>query len=181
MQGINFVFFLEKLPGPRLPAARPRTARPGPEIGCAAAAAAASPARSFFSPWPARDSERRPPCRRPCRAASPPLRSAFLSPPPPESPRSSSEDFFLVVVVLLLPHSDSGYIIKPEPIASRALTSSPNGEESGYGNSERDMTGWHCGTGSQGVDKPLPPGKKQTQSQGLPALAYIPHTCPNGV
>lgn len=57
----------------------------------------------------------------------------------------------------------------------------PNGEESGYGNSERDMTGWHCGTGSQGVDKPLPPGKKQTQSQGLPALAYIPHTCPNGV
>lgn len=102
MQGINFVFFLEKLPGPRLPAARPRTARPGPEIGCAAAAAAASPARSFFSPWPARDSERRPPCRRPCRAASPPLRSAFLSPPPPESPRSSSEDFFLVVVVLLL-------------------------------------------------------------------------------
>lgn len=84
-------------------------------------------------------------------------------------------------VLVTLPHSDSGYIIKPEPIASRALTSSPNGEESGYGNSERDMTGWHCGTGSQGVDKPLPPGKKQTQSQGLPALAYIPHTCPNGV
>lgn len=45
-----------RLPGARLPAARPRTA--GPEIGCAAATAAASPARSF-SHWPAQDSERR--------------------------------------------------------------------------------------------------------------------------
>lgn len=42
-----------------------------------------------------------------------------------------------------------------------APISPPTGEERGNGNSGEEH-GWHCGTGSQGMDRPLPPGKKQT-------------------
>lgn len=65
-------------------------------------------------------------------------------------------------------------------MASCTLTPPPTGEERGNGNSE-DMTGWHCGAGSQGVDKPLPHlvrSRQSSQSRGLPALVYTPHATP---